>query len=498
MTLLSSQTWILINLLSGLLFTLGFAPFHYSPLAIVSLAILFSSWLSISPKKAFIYGYSYGFGVFGLGISWAFVSIYFYGQTHFLIAALLTIGLVGFFALFPAIAAYITVWLAKKNPLSLLILAPIIWIEIEYLRGEWFLNGFPWLQIAYSQIDTVYIGFMPILGVYGSGFLIAITASLISYLTYYQRQYLIFANIISLILVIGALLAKIEWTYPLENKPITATLIQGNISQEDKWRPESFLMTLFTYQQLTYLNWRSDLIIWPETSIPTAKFKVDVPFLQPLAQKAREYHSNVLVSLIDYQPETNRLYNAAFLLGNNSGLYHKQHLLPFGEYLPLQPLSGWILKATGMRLDDFDSGELNQALLHAADYSFGTSICYEDAFGEQSIRDLNKKAFLVNLTNDAWFGISLEPYQHLQMAQMRAVETGRYLLRSTNTGLSAIIAPNGKILSQTELFTTATLTGKILPMTGLTPYAKIGNLPIILFIFLLGITELIRRYFCFN
>jgi apolipoprotein N-acyltransferase len=371
---------------------------------------------------------------------------------------------------------------------------PLVWILVEYVRGYCLLNGFPWLQIAYSQIDTPYAGFIPLFGVYGTGFLLAFTAALFSDMLYFKRQYFLLVSSVIVLVISGCLLKHISWTTKA-GAPIRATLVQGNISQDEKWQEDRLLKTLLTYQQMTHQHWDSQVIVWPETSIPTYLSRVDEPFLIPLERQAKAHHTDIIVSLLEKNNETGAVYNSALVLGNQRGVYRKNHLLPFGEYMPLQPLSGWVLDNIGIRLDDFTAGGDNQPLLKAAGYPFITSICYEDAFGSETISQLNQAAYLVNLSNDAWFGRSFEPHQHLQIARMRALETGRYLLRATNTGATAIIAPNGKIIKQAPLFETVTITESIYPMSGTTFYVRLGdkNIITLLTLFLIALLGLGRR-----
>jgi len=271
----------------------------------------------------------------------------------------------------------------------------------------------------------------------------------------------------------GEYLATIKWTHIIGD-PINVALIQGNVSQDQKWLAKNRVKTLVNYQKMTEENWDADIIIWPETAIPAYLSQVKDFYLDPLSAKAKLNNSDLIVSL-PARGKEGEYFNTVLILGENEAQYNKNHLLPFGEYLPLQPLSGWVLDSLNVRLGDFTSGGDDQALLRAAGYPFSTSICYEDAFGDEAIRGMPEVAFLVNVTNDAWFGDSLEPHQHMQIAQMRALETGRYLLRVTNTGVTAIVGPDGVIVDKAAMFNTTVLRGQFLPMGGMTPYARLGD-----------------------
>ena len=205
----------------------------------------------------------------------------------------------------------------------------------------------------------------------------------------------------------------------------------------------------------------------------------------PLSKAAQQHNTDLIVSLPAHGKSEDEKYNAVMTLGKETGMYRKKHLLPFGEYLPWQPVSGFILNSLAIKLGNFKPGEIDQPLLNAGGYPFITSICYEDAFGDAGIIGLPDAAYLVNVTNDGWFGNSIEPHQHLQIARMRAMETGRFLLRSTNTGVTAVIGPDGKIISQAPLFKATVLTETITPMGGMTPYASSGDKPVIFFLIIL-------------
>ncbi len=496
---LSNGTWCLITFLAGLLLTLSFAPFDHAYLAIISLVALFLSWHTAdSPKQAAFRAYLYGLGLFGFGVTWVFVSIYFYGGATLFASLIMALLFAAFWALFPALTAYLVVKLAFLTDKRLLFwIIPFIWIGIEYFRGFWLLNGFPWFQVAYSQLDTAYAGFVPLLGVYGTGFLIILTASLFSSMLVIKQRLVLTSAIISLLLIIGYGLKYVQWTTTI-GKPIKITLVQGNVSQDQKWLPKNLVKTLLSYQQMTHNHWDSDVIIWPETAIPAYLHQVDDPFLKPLAAEANANKTDLIISVAAKSDNGKQSYNTVLTLGGERQVYKKNHLLPFGEYLPLQPLSGWVLDLIEVRLGKFTPGGNQQPLLKAGGYPFATSICYEDAFASEFIRTMPEAAYLVNVTNDAWFGNSFEPHQHMQIARMRALETGRYLARSTNTGVSAFVDPKGQIIKQAPLFKISTLTENIIPMGGMTPFARLGeglimliimSLFIGLFVIRLGVTR---------
>ncbi len=381
---------------------------------------------------------------------------------------------VAFWALFPAVAG----WLAVKTRGNKgVVMVPLLWVLIEYGRGYWLLNGFPWLLVAYSQLETPLAGYIPIIGAYGTSFLLALTATLIAYFLRRKPSRPLTAGVVVGIWLLGWSLQQVSWTQPI-GAPIQTVMIQGNIRQDQKWRPENRIETLRLYKNMTAQNWGADVIIWPETAIPAYLSQVDEHFLQPLRQQALQHGSDLVVGLpVEGQAE-GEVYNAVITLGKTPGMYKKNHLLPFGEYMPLQPFSGWVLQNLHIDMGEFTPGGNRQPLLQAGGYPFITTICYEAAFGDAGLHGLPEAAYLVNVTNDAWFGDSWQPHQHLQIARMRALETGRYMLRSTNTGVTAVIGPDGKVQASTPLFTTTVLTADIVPMGGMTPYAHWGDKPI--------------------
>lgn len=493
LTLFKSIWGDVFAIAAGILYTLAFAPFDFPVFAFFALAIFRVSIFQLTVKKATLRGFLFGLGIFGSGVSWVFVSMVVNVQASFVIPSLMTLFYCSFWAIFPAISAYLFVKLQNNNNLDWLVFSSV-WIFVEYIRGEWVLNGFPWLQVAYSQLDTPLSAYAPVFGVYGAGFISVIIASLLAGIflkQQYRNQWIV---LIMVFFVLGITLEKVNWT-TVSGDAIKVTLIQGNIAQKDKWAIENRNTTLKQYYDDSAEHWDSDIIIWPETAIPAYYVEVKNDYLMPLELEAIAHNTDIIASL-PYKDEKGSLYNSVLVLGEHHGMYKKIHLLPFGEYLPWQPISGYVLGLMDIRLGKFSAGAIDQPLLKAAGHHFVTSICYEDAFGEQSIRYIEQARFLVNVTNDGWFDGSIEPYQHMQIARMRALESGRYLLRATNTGVTAIVSEKGKIISQAPLSERYAISSAIKPMSGLTPYARMGDKPVMIFVCLVLVwSAAVRMYF---
>ncbi|MCF7969903.1 MAG: apolipoprotein N-acyltransferase [Methylococcaceae bacterium] len=495
MVKLFKSTWgDVFSLIAGVLLTLSFSPFDISLLAFIALATLNLTLSSvIGAKRATLRGFLFGLGLFGSGVSWVFVSMVVGEHSGLFLPILMTLFYCVFWALFPAISAYFFIKLRANSYVDCLVFS-CVWVFVEYIRGEWIFGGFPWLQIGYSQLDCYLLaGYIPIFGVYGVGLIIAMISALLADSLWCKNTRSKAIIGVTALLLVGAVLKNINWTDG-SGGPIKVTLIQGNIAQKDKWQLENRNTTLKQYYDDSVKHWASDIIIWPETAIPAYYTDVKDGYLMPLEAEAIAHNTTIITSL-PYKDEFEQLYNSVLTLGESHDLYKKIHLLPFGEYLPWQPLSGHVLGLMDIRLGKFNPGEIDQSLLKAAGHYFVTSICYEDAFGEQNIRYIEQAEFLVNVTNDGWFDGSIEPYQHLQIARMRALESGRYLLRATNTGVTAVVSDKGKIIHQAPVMQRASITADIKPMSGLTPYARIGDKPVIVLIVLLLLGGLFNKYY---
>jgi apolipoprotein N-acyltransferase len=459
---------------AGMLLTLSFAPFYYSYLAVFALFILFYSWTDASPGKAALRGLLFGLGLFGSGASWIYFSVRDFSGAGVVAASAVTLLFVLAMASFSTLAGYVCGRFFPVAGIAGITLGyPAAWVFSEYLRGYVTLNGFPWLQAGYSQEHSFLAGYIPLFGVYGTGFLAAFTAAALAAAARRKEHALwLCAGVIAL-WAGGAGLRTVTWTHPI-GAAIRVTLVQGNIPQNDKWLPENRDKTLRMYRDMTARHWDSQLIVWPETAVPAFFDQVKDAFIDPLHREAQRHRTDLVVPL-PIREADNDYYNAVMTLGGSMGIYRKVHLVPFGEYLPLEPLSGAIVKALDAHVGNFVPGKADQPLLQAAGYPFAASICYEDAFGAETIRSMPEAAFLVNVTNDSWFGEYLQPQQHMQMARVRALETGRYMLRATNTGITAVVAPDGATVAEAPRSQRFALTSSIVPMGGMTPYARLGD-----------------------
>ena len=460
----------------------GFAPLDWSLLAPVALAFLFYLWVSTdSPRRAALLGYAFGLGHFGTGVSWIYVSLHDFGDMPVPLAAIATALYCGYLALFPALVGSLQARAGVGRAARLLLVIPALWMLAEWLRG-WLLGGFPWLALGYAQIDTPLAGYAPLVGVYGLSFAAAMLAGLLVLLatggagvSLRQRAAVRLgaAAGIAVILSGGTALRGIEWTAPA-GKPITVALVQGNIAQSLKFDPRRYAETLDTYLALVE-DASARLIVLPETAIPRFLDAVDPAYLDALALRAREQGGDLLLG-VPTSDRAGRYYNSVVSLGvSPAQIYSKSHLVPLGEFVP--PEFGWIVKILSIPLSDFTPGPARPEPIAAAGERVAVDICYEDAFGEEIIRQLPQASLLVNASNVAWFGDSLAPAQHLQISRMRALETGRPMLRATNTGVTAIVDAHGRVAGRLPQFTQGVLEGTVQGRTGATPYVRFGNAP---------------------
>lgn len=489
----------LLAIAGGILLPLSLAPFNYELAAFCSPAILLYCLSKASPKKSFLLGLLFGLGLFGLGISWIYVSIHNYTETQTILAISFTALFALAMALFPALMAYLLVKLFPENNFRRCVLAfPVIWVLFELLRG-WLFTGLPWLYIGYSQLLTHLSALAPIGGIWlvswATVFISSLLYSIFDYV-YENKRNKTLRNILVILLIASWSVAtyihkNFRWT-ERTGSPIHVSLIQGNIPQLLRWDPNEIQKTLKLYQGLTAYDLHSkikpDIIIWPESAIP-----LPLPEAQPLLNdldKALKNYQVALMTGVPVQtknPKTNQIayYNALLSIGDGHGIYFKQQLVPFGEYVPFEK---WLRKLMGLfnlPMSTFISAQDSPEPLIAKSFKVAPAICYEIAYPNLVRKAVKSKSntpladFIVTVSNDAWFGNSIGPNQHLEIAQFRALETGRYLLRATNTGLTATINPQGAIQSIAPQFETAILKDTIWAMKKATPWVHYGLPPLL-------------------
>lgn len=471
---------LILCLAAGALTSFAFSPYDIYFLAVLGPAALIHSWSSARPGNAFLYGYVFGLGLFGTGVNWIHISINLFGGVNFVGAIALTFLFIAFIALYPAIVGYVSRrFFTGSAPFTYLVfIIPSLWTVGEWIRG-WLFTGFPWLNLGYSQIDSP-LGHLAVLtGVYGVSWSIMLTTgAVVSFFKTGNAQKTIAVILVLLVWSTGWLLGKRDWTQS-ENREISVVLVQGAVPQQLKWRPEMQQVSLELYKGLSEPYLDHDLIIWPETAIPMFYY-TGAGIGTDLLQITRRNHTRLLTGLPFADQETKSYFNSIVMFNDKVTYYHKRHLVPFGEYLPFKSLLNNVLNFLEIPMSDFSAGTAKRPLLEDDKFKIGVSICYEDTFGEEVIEALPDAEILVNISNDAWFGDSAAPHQHLQMARMRALETGRYLLRATNTGISAIIDEKGNVIAQSAQFAPVALPGTANLFRGTTPYASLGNYPVII------------------
>lgn len=466
---------LILSLLLGALTVLGFAPFYLFPVPLVTLALLCHLWRkSATPFHSALLGFSFGMGMFSAGVTWIYVSLHDFGAMPAPVAVLALLFLCAYLALFPALTGWMLKQLRVDSPILQAFAAGGLWALSDWLRSVLF-TGFPWLTLGYSQVpQSPLAGFVAVVGVYGVSLVLVCSAALLGLIfesEFRRPRYLL---PVLAIWLSGFGLHQIHWTEP-QGEPVTVSLLQGNISQDMKWRADQIVTSMDTYALLAEES-RSRLIITPEISVPLFRDEVPPAYLAQLATYAKQNDGDILVGMVEAPGGSSEYYNSMFSFGvSPDQSYRKHHLVPFGEFIPLKPMFGWVINVLKIPLSDFSRGELDQQPMNIARQRVAVNICYEDVFGEEIISQLPQATLLANVSNDAWFGRSIGPWQHLQISQTRALETGRYMLRATNTGLTAIINERGVVLQQVEVFTTTALHGVAQGFTGATPYVRFGN-----------------------
>jgi apolipoprotein N-acyltransferase len=465
-----------VALAGGALLSLAFAPVNWFPLAFLCPALLFVLWNGASAWRAAWRAWLFGLGLFGVGASWIYVSLHNFGNMAAPLAGLATFLFVAILAVSPALVGWVQARLARGDEAGAthrLLVVPALWVLAEWLRGT-FLSGFPWLHLGYSQVDTPLAGFAPWLGVYGVSLATAMIAgALAGALLAPARAWRASATVIVAVTVLGFALGRIDWSTPSDGA-LRVALVQENVPLRIKWAARHRDEIVARYLARSRAQLDADLIVWPEAAVPAYLDEV-AGLRSELRALAGSSPTAFLAGIVEREPGR-RYYNSVLLVdATGEATYRKRHLVPFGEYLPLKPWLQWLLDYLHIPMSDFVPGPEVQPLLAVKGQVLGISVCYEDAFGEEVIRALPAASVLVNVSEDAWFGDSLAPHQRLQMARMRALETARPMVRSANTGPSALIDHRGAVVAQSRQFEELVLRVEVVPRAGATPYVRVGN-----------------------
>lgn len=469
----------------GTLSVAAYEPFALPAVALAAFGGLFLLWMRAEhAREAAWLGFAFGLGWFLGGVSWVYVSLHTFGAMPAPLAAAVTLLFCAYLALHPALAGYLSRRSTLSPALNWLLFAPAVFTLTEWLRG-WLWTGFPWLNPGYSQVPSSPLaGYAPVFGLHGLTLALLATAAALAWLLHARawRQARGLWPVSAALLLLwggGAVLRTVDWT-EAAGPPLRVSLIQGNVAQDLKWREDQLRDTLERYLRLVRAS-DAQLIVLPETALPLFLDQVPRDYLDALAAHARALGGDLLLGVPERIPGGG-YYNSVVSLGSTPAqFYRKDHLVPFGEFIPLRPLLGFIVSQLAIPLQDFARGGAMQQPLAVAGQQVAMNICYEDAFGEEIIRQLPQATLLVNVSNVAWFGRSLAPRQHLQIAQMRALESGRPMLRATNTGITAVIAPDGRVEAIAPEFSEAIITREVVGRSGATPFVRWGNHAALLF-----------------
>lgn len=477
-----------LALAAGALYSLAFAPFSLWPLVPLSIAILYWLLQGTSPARSALLGWVWGLGAFGVGVSWLYVSIHVYGFTPAPLAVLLTALFCMGLALFPALMT----WLSARLGHHVVAFAGL-WLLVDWMRG-WFLTGFPWLYPGYAFIDTPLARLSPVGGVWLVSLIVLLTALAPTMLIRRQpRGAAALAGIAAVGWLASLFISPALWVKPA-GEPVKVALVQGNVPQDIKWMLTQQEATREIYRALTEQIEEPGLVVWPESAI--TEFWQDARFFLTAQAERVEARGGKLLSGLpwrEYDSDGPRYYNSLVVIGDEPDVYRKQKLVPFGEYVPLQELLRGTIPFFDLPMSSFSRGSPRQDNLNALGLNIAPLICYEVMYPQFVAERAAESDVLLTVSNDAWFGTSFGPLQHFQQARMRTLETGRWLLRGTNNGVTAIVDHNGRVRARLPQFERAVLEGEFQPMTGVTPYVRTGSWPVLLLAALMVAGPLLRR-----
>lgn len=476
--------------LSGALTPLAFAPYYLYWLMPILLGVLvyFAFHKPFPIRLAYIWGVC----AYTAQFYWIYTALHTISGLANVYAIPLTLLLPLYLALYPALCFWALEHIHFNKTVKLLLGFPALWLVTEFVR-ERALTGFGWGALGYSQIpNSPLAGFVPVGGIQLATLLVALVTALIVFILINQtlkHRICAFAGIL-LILITGGVLKTQSFTTPT-GQTSTVGLAQGNIPQSLKWLPESMASTIATYYRQV-VQTPVDILILPETAIPLFEQELPDGLMWQFSDAAQRNNTALAMGISRYTLDNTGYLNAVIDVSKfnpeapyQHPFYAKNHLVPFGEYIPLPKLTNWLYEQMNMPLAGFSQGGDAQPPLTLANQKIAFNICYEDSFGDDLIASAKESTLLANVSNMAWYGESNAMHQHLQLSQARALELGRYMVRSTNTGMTAIVTPQGKIQAVAEPNTEHVLTGKIEGYTGQTPFMKYGSYPVFIFSVLL-------------
>jgi apolipoprotein N-acyltransferase len=472
----------LLSVVAGAVLPLAFAPYDQLWLAPLSYGVLLYLWRDATPRRAAELGFAYGCASFGIGTYWTYIAVRIIGQAPAFVGVALTVGLTVVLAGFVAAAGWVAARAFRtRGAVAWLVTVPALFVLTEWLRG-WLFTGFGWLAAGYSQTDSWLMGFAPLAGVHAMSWAVLVTSgALLTLWLGTNRERAAALAVVAAVWLGGRALRGQQFTEAKE-RPLDVALAQGAIAQSNKYEPEQLLPTLQLYAELTRQSAGADLVVWPEAAIPTLLEYVP-DYIEGVQQLAERQGSTLLLGALRLPPgskDIETFQNILVALTHEPQIYVKRHLVPFGEYFPVPDFVRTWMRMMTLPTGDAIPGGDDQPPLDAAGERIGVMICYEDVFGAEQLHYMPDATLLVNVSNDAWFGNSFAPHQHLQIARVRAAEVGRYMLRATNTGVTAVIDARGELIETLPQFHAGLLKQTVYGHTGSTPYARVGNYLVVL------------------
>lgn len=481
-----------IALLAGAALSLSFSPFGWWPVAILAPALLLWLWQDATPRRAAVLGFWFNFGTFAVGTYWLYISLRLIGHAPIPLAVFLMLGLAAIMGAYHALLGWaVARYLPERGALRWMVGSPGAWLFIEWWRS-WFLTGFGWLALGYAHTDNWLGALAPVVGQYGIGLATLVMAgAVITLLLGTRRERIVAVSAVVAIWAVGFGLRGIEWTPPA-GAPIEVAVVQGAVPQDEKWIAGNLDSILKLYEERNREAHGARIIFWPESAVPDLANN-HIHFYRDVYAEASRHGSAMIMGTLRAEVKTDgndEYYNSVLAMDKDTpgvGWHDKHHLVPFVEFFPVpQFVRNW-LKLMNLPYSDFDRGAARQAPLEAGGQKIAAGVCYEDAYGSTLLPAMRTATMLANVTNDSWFGRSTARYQHLQISRLRAMETGRPMVRAANDGVSAVIDHLGRLTARAPEYQTAVLRAPVQPRTGLTPYARVGNWPAVCLALVFGL-----------